>query len=53
MKVKPKREGSLRIPLPFDDAMKLVVGVKPPPEGWKAYEKKLKASIKRRPAKAH
>ena len=49
MKAKPKREGSLRIPMPFDEAMALAVTVKPPPEGWAEYEKRSK---KKRPAKA-
>lgn len=49
MRAKLKREGSLRIPIPFDEAMKLTVKVKPPPEGWAAYEKSLK---KKPPSKA-
>ena len=44
MKTGGKREEGLKIPLPFDQAMKLAVQVRPPPEGWKAYEKKLKAA---------
>jgi hypothetical protein len=49
MKAKAKREGALKIPIPFDEAMRRAVTVKPPPEGWAAYEKKAK---KKRPAKA-
>jgi hypothetical protein len=53
VKAKPKREGSLRIPVPFEEAMKLALRVKPPEGGWAEYEKKLKASKKKRPAKRH
>jgi hypothetical protein len=49
MKANGKREGSLKIPIPFDEAMALAVMVKPPREGWAAYEKQAK---KKRPAKA-
>jgi len=42
-KAKPKREGPLSIPLKFDDAIKRVLTVKPPPEGWAEYERRLKA----------
>jgi|GEM_PF-3024294 hypothetical protein len=50
MKPKPKstREGPLKIPMKFDDAIKSVMTVKPPPEGWAEYEKKLKRERKRR-----
>ena len=45
---KRKREGTLKIPLSFDDAIRRAMTVKPPPEGWAAYEKKAK---KKRSAK--
>ena len=48
MKAKPKREGPLKIPLKFDDAIKRAVTIQPPPEGWSEYEKKLKLGRKRR-----
>lgn len=48
MKDKPKREGALKIPMSFDDAIRRAMTVKPPPEGWPAYEKKTK---KKRSAK--
>lgn len=49
MKAKETREGPLRVPLKFDDAIKRALTVKPPPEGWAAYESKLKnAKPKRR-----
>lgn len=41
MTAKPKREGPLKVPLPFDEAIKRALQVKPPAEGWKAYEKRL------------
>jgi hypothetical protein len=47
MKAKPKREGPLHIPLKFDEAIKRAMQVKPPPEGWAEYEKKLKRKRKR------
>lgn len=53
MTAKSKREAPLKIPMAFDEAMKRVVQVKPPPEGWDAYEKKLKKERRRRrPKKA-
>jgi hypothetical protein len=42
MKPEAKREGPLHIPVPFDDAIKRALAVKPPPEGWAKYEKRLK-----------
>lgn len=39
---KPKREGPVKVPVPFDEAIKDVLSVKPPAEGWPAYEAKLK-----------
>jgi len=32
----------------FDDAIKRALSVKPPPEGWDEYEKKLKKERKKR-----
>jgi hypothetical protein len=40
---KPRREGPLRIPIRFDDAMTLAVQVKPPAEGWTIYGQRLKS----------
>ena len=40
--IKTKREGPLKIPLKFDDAIQRALKVNPPPEGWAEYEKKLK-----------
>ena len=42
MKQKPSREGPLSVPLPFDEAIKRALQVKPPPEGWSEYEAKLR-----------
>jgi hypothetical protein len=33
MIAKPKREGPLKVPLPFDEAIARALWVKPPPEG--------------------
>ncbi len=52
MKEKPKREGPLRIPMKFDDAIKRALTVKPPEGGWAEYEKKLKRQRKRRRSKS-
>ena len=43
MKAKPsrKREGPLKVPHQFDDAIRRVLQVSPPPEGWAGYEAKL------------
>lgn len=51
MKARVKREGSLRISVPFEEAMKLALKVKPPAEGWKAHEQKAKP--KARKSKGH
>ncbi len=42
MKGTPKREGPLKINMPFDEAIGRALKVKPPPEGWAKYEAKLK-----------
>lgn len=42
MKEKAKRQGPLKVGLPFDEAIKRALKVPPPPEGWAAYEAKLK-----------
>lgn len=39
MSGKPKREGPLKMPLHFDEAIRRALKVKPPPEGWKDYER--------------
>jgi hypothetical protein len=54
MKAKPKptRDGPLKIPMKFDDAIKCVMTVKPPLEGWAEYEKKLKQQRRRRRPKS-
>jgi hypothetical protein len=51
---KPKQEGPPLTggPLDFDEAMRRALKVKPPPEGWADYERRLKQERKRRkPAK--
>lgn len=48
MTAKAKNEGPLKIGMKFDDAIKRALSVKPPPEGWDEYEKKLKKERKRR-----
>ena len=40
-------EGPLHVPFQFDDAIRRVLKVKPPPEGWKEYERKRKAGERR------
>lgn len=50
-KVKPKREGPLRIAMKFDEAIKRALTVKPPPEGWTKYEAELKRSTQRKQTK--
>lgn len=52
MKAKAKHEGPLKIPMPFDAAMKLAVGIKPPPEGWAQYEKNLNRDLAEKAAGA-
>ena len=44
MKAKPKRkrEGPLKVPFQYDDAIKRTLQVLPPPEGWAEYEAKLR-----------
>ncbi|MBR0704554.1 hypothetical protein JQ599_31940 [Bradyrhizobium diazoefficiens] len=43
-----KHEKPLRIPMNFDDALSLLVQVKPPAVGWKEYEKRLKSEKRKR-----
>jgi hypothetical protein len=52
LQAKTKREGPLKIPLKFDDATQRTLKVKPPPEGWAEYEKKLKRGRKRQRQKS-
>lgn len=47
-----KREGPLKVPHKFDEAIKRALGVTPPPEGGAEYEKKLKRRRKSRAAKS-
>lgn len=51
MKAKAKREGPLKIRMPFDDAMVRAMKVEPPLGGWKEYERSLKAKQPRKPRK--
>jgi hypothetical protein len=51
MTAKAKNEGPLKIDMKFDDAIKLALSVKPPPEGWDEYEKKIRKNRKRRRSK--
>jgi len=46
------KEGPLKIPMKFDEAMKLALNVKPPQEGWKEYERQLRKRRAKRGAKA-
>lgn len=48
MSAKAKHEKPLRIPMNFDDAVALLVQVRPPAGGWKAYEKRLKSEKRKR-----
>jgi hypothetical protein len=43
----PAHEGPLHVPVPFDDAIRRVLKVKPPPEGWKEYERKRRTASAR------
>ena len=52
MTKKERHERLLKIPMRFDEAMKRTMQVKPPPEGWAEYEKKLKRDRKRKRAKS-
>jgi type I restriction enzyme M protein len=52
MKAKTKNEGPLKIDMKFDDAIKRALTVKPPPEGWDEYEKKLKKERKKSRSKS-
>lgn len=52
MTAKAKHDPPLKVPMKFDEAMKRVLKVKPPPEGWAAYEKKQKAEKKPRAPKS-
>ena len=47
MKDKPKREGPLKVPMPFDEAVSRALKVKPPAEGWAEYERRLKQERER------
>jgi hypothetical protein len=47
---KPKREGPLKVPIPFDEAIRRALKVKPPQGGWKTFER-AKARANRRDAK--
>ena len=47
MSAKAKGEGFLKVPLPFGEAISRALKVKPPPEGWKEYER-AKARANRR-----
>jgi hypothetical protein len=40
--MKGKREPAVSVQLPFDEAMRRVMSVKPPPEGWRKYEANLR-----------
>ena len=51
MKPKPKRQGPLKIPVKFDEAIKLSLRVPPPPEGWVEYEKRLRPQREKRRSK--
>ena len=51
MKAKGKHEGPIKIDMKFDEAIRRALAVKPPPEGWEAYEKKLSKNRKRRKPK--
>jgi hypothetical protein len=44
-------EGPLKVPMRFDEAIKRALTVKPPEEGWKEYERKLKRQQRRRRSK--
>jgi hypothetical protein len=48
MKPKPKREGSVRVPFEFDDAIRRALQVKPPVEGWTEDRRRPKQQPKRR-----
>ncbi|MCB1883654.1 MAG: hypothetical protein KDG89_06620 [Geminicoccaceae bacterium] len=50
MTSKPKRDGPLKVPFAFDDAMQRALKVKPPIGGWKAFER-AKAKANRRDRK--
>ncbi|MGO8841742.1 MAG: hypothetical protein ACLQF1_11585 [Methyloceanibacter sp.] len=50
-KAKPKREGPLSVPMKFDEAIKRALTVKPPPEGWTAYEETLRKKQQRQTSK--
>jgi hypothetical protein len=47
----PRREGKLSIPLPFEDALRAVLRVKPEPEPAKPEKSRRKAAP--RPARRH
>lgn len=47
MKAKQKREGPLKVNMPFDQAIGRALTVKPPPGGWGAYEARLRHPRKR------
>lgn len=49
MKQKATRDGPLKVPQNFDNAIRLALVVKPPAEGWAAYERRLKAEKRIRP----
>jgi hypothetical protein len=46
---KPKREGRLKVPFGFDEAISRALRVKPPEEGWKNYERAKARANRREP----
>ena len=51
MTAKIDREGPLKVDMKFDEAIKRALKVKPPPEGWQEYEKKLQQQRSKKKAR--
>lgn len=52
-KPRPERDETIKVPMPFEEAVRRVLQVKPPPGGWKALDREADAKLRRRrPPKA-
>ena len=47
--MKRKREGSLKISMEFDEAIRRALQVKPPPDGWRSLERDAGTEPERHP----
>lgn len=50
-KAKDKRDDPVKVPLPFDEAMRRAVKVRPPAEGWQKHIEKAQRQRQRKAKK--